>query len=227
MITLTSNIKITKDSGKKTSITTKTELIKMMETECLLKLPNKPKSFILVSFKKTIMTVEWTEKTGAITKEMEITTTDNMEATIDNKTTIITVAATTKTKTTKWLDNGTTITNLNHTTLIISRMIWHHLIQIQMTMKLFTLTTISSRWCLTKCNRFTLSQIQMLLVSILDKFIMVINNKMSISKIRELMLMEKCPTVSSTLWIIRTTMGLLGRISSIKTTLNKTTTPKC
>jgi hypothetical protein len=76
---------------------------------------------------------------------MEITTTDNMEATIDNKTTIITVVATTKTKTTKWLDNGTTITNLNHTTLIISRMIWHHLIQIQMTMKLFTLTTISSR----------------------------------------------------------------------------------
>ena len=54
MITPTSNSKTRKDSGKKTSITTKTKLIKKEPMELQCKLPKRLKSFILDnSFKKT------------------------------------------------------------------------------------------------------------------------------------------------------------------------------
>mgnify|MGYP006102348635 CR=1 FL=1 len=156
-------------------------------------------------------------------KEMECTTTDNMEVTKDKITTIITVEVTIKTT---LRDNGKTITSLSHI-IPLTRWTSLHLILIQMIMSHFTQTTTNSSRFMRMEKLFTLSQTRMHPVFIHDKFFMEIN-KMSISQIKglQLMLMGKCPTVS--MIQIRTTTELLAqRTSSSKWNSISKTTPRC
>ena len=147
-ITPTSNSKTRKDSGKKISITTKTKPIKKEAMESRWKLQMRPKSFTLA--KTSLRTMETVRDT---TMAVEITTGSSMVGTRilirdSNIITIITVMVINTIKTTT-KDNGRTTHSI---TIINSRWINHHLLQIQMIMSHFTQTTTLSNQCTSKCK---------------------------------------------------------------------------